>query len=89
MAHSALVTYSTVFCDPPKFILLHIPSDMPQGMIWAWYDMGMLSKFTEKLDKDSNSGLSIFIENTVLELKAYILDKRMKIQSHLITQTEL
>lgn len=43
--------------------------------------LGMSHMFMEKLKKDTNEGLSIFVENTVLELKAYILDMRMKIQT--------
>ena len=45
--------------------------------------LGMSHMFMEKLKKDTNKGLSIFVENTVVELKAYILDMRMKIQTYL------
>lgn len=39
--------------------------------------MGILSEFIEKLSKDTNNSLNIFVENIVLELNAFIFDKRV------------
>lgn len=39
--------------------------------------LGILSVFSEKLSKDTNNSLNIFVENIVLELNACIFDKRV------------
>lgn len=39
--------------------------------------MDILRRFFEKLNMDTNNSLNIFVKNIGLELKAYILDKRM------------
>lgn len=39
--------------------------------------VGILSEFIEKLSKDTNNSLNIFVENIVLELNAFIFDKRV------------
>ena len=75
MAHPSLMAYLAVYSDPPKSITLYIPSDKPQGCF-----VEKSCRFTEKLNKDTKSGLGTFVGNTVLESKVCILDMRMKTQ---------